>query len=179
MSSATWHPNTGEWGWFGTAKGSNARADYEKYGTHNREEQRKIQGLSDTLGDTLGMMKGSAADMLGAGGYFQRDRDTQLTLQGADVRQKSNQLRQKTDATIAKGGFAGTTSAETDYQKNQNINIANVKTDKLMRDTQKQRSEYLTNIQTQAQNMMTSYTQATELEYGGQGDWESFVGQYT
>ena len=45
--------------------------------------------------------------------------------------------------------------------------------------TPEQRSEYLTNIQTQAQGMMTSYTQATELEYGGQGDWESFVGQYT
>jgi len=179
MSSATWHPSTGEWGIFGTAKGSNARADYEEWGTHDRGEQRRKEGLSSTLGDTLGMMKSNAADMLGAGGYFQRERDTQLTLEGANVRDTSNKLRRQSEATISKGGFAGTTNAQTDYEKKQNISMSNVKTDKLMRDADKTRKEYLTNIQNQAQNMMTSYTQATELEYGGQDDWESFTNQYT
>jgi len=64
MSSAKFEPSTGQWGWFGTAAGSDARDRVDEYGTADEEEQELIQHRRDTTAEGLDWLEGYTQEQI-------------------------------------------------------------------------------------------------------------------
>ena len=192
MSSATWHPSTGQYGIFGTAWDSEARERHDEYGTHDRTMWGIIDQSKEVMGDAYTGMQTQMYDYFGGDdpntpevendvGMLDKKYDFKLENVQLQTGNELMQLDAGIDKNISKAGFATNQPAEISrvgaHQKISRGYQANVGL--TLQDKKKEESDFVAKMRSDWNSLLMSYHQATGNEYVGDEDMDELFKQYT
>ena len=192
MSSATWQPSTGQWGIFGTASGSEARARHDKYGTHDRGMQRIIDQSKGVVSDAYSGMETQMFEMFGGDdpstpeienstGILDQKYGFKLDQMSLQTGNQLNQIGTQADTVAAKTGFASDTMADIQEQTAmQNIYRGHsASVGATIMDKRKEKSDFTAKMRNDWNNLLMSYQQATGDAWKGDEDMDDLFNEYT
>mgnify|MGYP003143679026 CR=1 FL=1 len=189
MSSAKWHPNTGQWGIFGTAAGSEARERRDRYGTHDNRAGSDIRNMEDQIQDSMGGLQDQLDSYTGSGGFIDRQksiRDTKIK-QTYDTGMRSIGANQSSfvDSIASQRGksdlaYSGSTTRReklglneyNDQRKDTSTNLQlNMEESRLS--AEKEELDVVSNIRDKMNNLLSTWYQTTEKGLVEEGQFKA------